>query len=170
MAVPTNKEELQKAITENFSKLIKELSTIPYEMTTTQELDGHSKNTLMSINNMIAYLLGWGELILKWNIKKDNKEVVDFPETGYKWNELGKLAQKFDEDYKDEDFNSLTEKLNKTIQQILQLIESKSNQELYEVSWYEKWTLGRMIQFNTSSPYTNARGRIRKWKKEKGIS
>ena len=53
---------------------------------------------------------------------------------------------------------------------ILQLIESKSNQELYEVSWYEKWTLGRMIQFNTSSPYTNARGRIRKWKKEKGIS
>ena len=105
-----------------------------------------------------------------YNVAFRNKEVVDFPETGYKWNELGKLAQKFYEDYKDEDFNSLTEKLNKTIQQILQLIESKSNQELYEVSWYEKWTLGRMIQFNTSSPYINARGRIRKWKKEKGIS
>ncbi|WP_367211305.1 ClbS/DfsB family four-helix bundle protein [Sphingobacterium sp. R2] len=26
-----------------------------------------------------------------------------------------------------------------------------------------------MIQFNTSSPYTDARGRIRKWKKERNI-
>ncbi|WP_255412711.1 ClbS/DfsB family four-helix bundle protein [Elizabethkingia sp. YR214] len=25
------------------------------------------------------------------------------------------------------------------------------------------------IQFNTASPYTNARGRIRKWKKEKNL-
>lgn len=169
MAVPGNKEELLKAIRENFSKLNKELSTIPYEMTTVQELQGHSKNTLMSINNLVAYLLGWGELVLNWNRKKENREFVDFPETGYKWNELGKLAQKFYEDYKNDDFNLLIEKLNKTIKQILELIENKSNSELYEVSWYEKWTLGRMIQFNTSSPYTNARARIRKWKKEKGI-
>ena len=169
MAVPTNKEELQIAITQNFSKLNVELSTIPYEMTTAQELEGHSKKTLMSINNLVSYLVGWGELVLKWNIEKDNREVVDFPETGYKWNELGKLAHKFYEDYKDDDFNILTEKLNKTVEQILELIDDKSNKELYEVSWYKKWTLGRMIQFNTSSPYTNARGRIRKWKKEKGI-
>lgn len=169
MAVPTNKEELQKAITENFSKLSKELSTIPYEMTGYKELAGHSKGALMSINNLVAYLVGWGELVLNWNKKKDNREVVDFPETGFKWNALGKLAQKFYEDYKDDDFYILTEKLNKTFEQILKLIENKSNQELYEVSWYEKWTLGRMIQFNTASPYTNAKGRIRKWKKEKNI-
>lgn len=166
MAVPTNKEELQKAITENFSKLSNELSTIPYEMTSAQELDGHSKNTLMSINNLLSYLIGWGELVLKWNIKKDNNEVVDFPETGYKWNELGKLAQKFYKDYQDDDFIVLQEKLDKTVHEILAVIKNKSNKELYEVSWYEKWTLGRMIQFNTASPYSNARGRIRKWKKE----
>ncbi|MFQ1064874.1 ClbS/DfsB family four-helix bundle protein [Bordetella trematum] len=28
---------------------------------------------------------------------------------------------------------------------------------------------GRMIQFNTSSPYANARVRLRKWKKANGI-
>ena len=27
-----------------------------------------------------------------------------------------------------------------------------NNDELYQKTWYEKWTLGRMIQFNTSSP------------------
>lgn len=109
-------------------------------------------------------------MVLKWNRKKDNNETVDFPETGYKWNELGKLAQKFYEDYNEDDFIRLNKKLEITVQQILDLIEHKSNEQLYEVPWYDKWTLGRMIQFNTSSPYTNARGRIRKWKKEQNIT
>ncbi|SDK40013.1 Protein of unknown function [Pedobacter sp. ok626] len=51
-----------------------------------------SYSSLMSINNLLAYLIGWGELVLKWNRKKDNNEPVDFPDTGYQWNELGKLV------------------------------------------------------------------------------
>ena len=49
----------------------------------------------MSVSDLVAYLIGWGELVLKWNEKKEKREKVDFPETGYKWNELGKLAKKF---------------------------------------------------------------------------
>ncbi|MDN5098344.1 ClbS/DfsB family four-helix bundle protein [Aliarcobacter butzleri] len=169
MAVPVNKEELILAINTNYKKLKKELENIPIELTTLKDLEGHSKGTLMSINNLLSYLLGWQELVLKWNIKKQNKEEVDFPETGYKWNQLGKLAQKFYDDYKNDDFNTLIFKLDKKVEEILKLIENKSNKELYEVSWYEKWTLGRMIQFNTSSPYANAKARIRKWKKEHNI-
>ncbi|MBF7070618.1 ClbS/DfsB family four-helix bundle protein [Aliarcobacter butzleri] len=169
MAVPVNKKELILAINTNYKKLKKELENIPIELTTLKDLEGHSKGTLMSINNLLSYLLGWQELVLKWNIKKQNKEKVDFPETGYKWNQLGKLAQKFYEDYKNDDFNTLLFKLDKRVEEILKLIENKSNKELYEVSWYEKWTLGRMIQFNTSSPYANAKARIRKWKKELNI-
>lgn len=166
MAVPANKQELQIAIETNYSKLKKELSDIPVELTSIPNLEGHAKNTMMSINNLVSYLIGWGELVLKWNIKKDNNETVDFPETGYKWNELGKLAQRFYKDYEKDDFITLCDKLDNTVFTILTLIEQKSNTELYNVEWYEKWTLGRMIQFNTASPYNNARGRIRKWKKE----
>ncbi|MFW2611494.1 ClbS/DfsB family four-helix bundle protein [Aliarcobacter butzleri] len=169
MAVPVNKKELILAINTNYIKLKKELENIPIELTTLKDLEGHSKGTLMSINNLLSYLLGWQELVLKWNLKKQNKEEVDFPETGYKWNQLGKLAQKFYEDYKNDDFNTLIFKLDKRVEEILKLIENKSNEELYEVSWYEKWTLGRMIQFNTSSPYANANARIRKWKKSHNI-
>ncbi|WP_418184611.1 ClbS/DfsB family four-helix bundle protein [Aliarcobacter vitoriensis] len=165
MAVPTNKEELLNTINKNYNKLKKELENIPLELTTKKVLEGHSKGTFMSINNLLSYLLGWQELVLKWNIKKDNNEKVDFPETGYKWNQLGKLAQKFYEDYKEDDFNTLKEKLDKKVEDILTLIENKSNKELYEVAWYEKWTLGRMIQFNTSSPYLNAQVRLRKFKR-----
>lgn len=168
MAVPTNKEELLKAIETNYEKLKNELATVSYDMSTLKNLEGHAKGTTMSINNLLSYLIGWGKLVLKWNDKKERNEPVDFPETGYKWNELGKLAQKFYQEYKDDDFVTLKIKLDETVYQILDLIHRKSNQELYEVNWYEKWTFGRMIQFNTASPYTNARGRIRKWKKLQG--
>lgn len=166
MAVPANKQELQNAIRINYEKLKKELETIPVALTTIANLEGHVKDSKMSINNLVSYLVGWGELVLKWNIKKDNNEIVDFPETGFKWNELGKLAQKFYTDYENDDFQTLCNKLDNTVSKILSLIEQKSNAELYETEWYTKWPLGRMIQFNTSSPYTNAKGRIRKWKKE----
>ncbi|HRB71148.1 MAG TPA: ClbS/DfsB family four-helix bundle protein [Flavobacterium sp.] len=170
MAVPTDKTALINAIQINYGKLKKELITIPVELAVIIELEGHAKGTQMSVHNLVAYLVGWGELVLKWNRKKDIGELVDFPETGYKWNELGKLAQKFYSDYEQDDWNTLLLKLDQTVDQILILIESKTNAVLYEQSWYEKWTLGRMIQFNTASPYTNARGRIRKWKKERKLT
>ncbi|WGQ11558.1 ClbS/DfsB family four-helix bundle protein [Pedobacter gandavensis] len=169
MAVPTNKVELQTAIRINYDKLSNELLSIPKELADLKELEGHSKGTLMSINNLLAYLVGWGQLVLEWNRKKDNHEQVDFPESGFKWNELGKLAQKFYIDYQDYDYDTMLLRLDEVVKTILVLIESKSNEKLYEMTWYDKWTLGRMIQFNTASPYVNARGRIRKWKKERGL-
>lgn len=169
MAVPKNKAELEVAIISTYGKLHKELLMIPSDLTHLKTINGHAKDTHMSVENLISYLIGWGELVLKWIDKKERNEPVDFPETGFKWNELGKLAQKFYIDYEDLNYDLLCNKLDETVNQILEIIKSKSNYELYEVSWYEKWTLGRMIQFNTASPYTNARGRIRKWKKENGL-
>lgn len=167
MAIPTTKDELLQAIRTNYSKLVCELSDIPVDQTNLLILQGHAKGTVMSINNLISYLIGWGELVLKWNKKSEDDKEVDFPETGFKWNELGKLAQKFYQDYADLDFTTLCAKLDQTVLTIVELLEQKTNMQLYGVNWYEKWTLGRMIQFNTASPYQNAVGRIRKWKKEK---
>ncbi len=170
MTIPKNKDELLIAIADNYKKLTTELSTIPINQTEKKELEGHAKNTLMSINNLMAYLVGWGQLVLKWNDKKSRGLDVDFPETGFKWNELGKLAQKFYKDYEKDDFKTLNTKLDKTTREILELIESKTNNELYQTAWYDKWTLGKMIQLNTSSPFKNAKDRIRKWKKTKQLN
>ena len=79
MAMSANKEELIYAITVNYEKLKNEVSSIPNYLTIVNELEGHSKDTIISINNLLAYLVGWGELVLKWNwgtimeyIKKTN--------------------------------------------------------------------------------------------------
>ncbi|WP_243233589.1 ClbS/DfsB family four-helix bundle protein [Microbacterium sp. CIAB417] len=46
---------------------------------------------------------------------------------------------------------------------IVELVERHTDEELYGAGWYGKWTMGRMISLNTSSPYANARTRIRGW-------
>lgn len=167
MSIPQDKETLINTLVVNYQKLQTELKSIPSEFTHVKELEGHAKNTQMSIHNLVAYLLGWGELVLKWDDQKSKGMEVDFPETGFKWNQLGHLAQKFYKDYEKLDFATLLSQLDGNQKQILELIDRKTNAELYETAWYDRYTLGRMIQLNTASPYKNAMNRIRKWKKKR---
>lgn len=165
MAVPQHKDELISAIQYTYSKLKQDLDTIPPELTNDKTLDGHAKGTSMSICNLVSYLIGWGELVLKWHKQKALGNAVDFPETGYKWNALGQLAQKFYSDYEHLDYEALLTRLDSVVTEILDLIDNTKNEDLYHKPWYDKWTQGKMIQLNTSSPYKNARSRVRKWKR-----
>jgi hypothetical protein len=166
MPIPKSKEELIKEINESFEKLQKELVTIPDELSGKMEIQGHSKNSLISLHNLLAYLIGWGQLVLKWQDLKTKEIDCEFPEKGFKWNELGVLAQKFYTDFENEDYHVLQLKLTNTVNELLGLIENTSNNELYEMPWYKSYTFGRMIQLNTSSPYKNARLKIRKWRND----
>lgn len=166
MAVPQNKDELLKAINGNFDKLRRELADVPDSVARNKGLEGHAKGTMMSVSDLVAYLVGWNELVLKWLDRDETGQPIDFPETGFKWNELGRLAQKFYHDYEAVPYPQLVERLDAAKGRIVTLVEARSNDELYGRPWYEKWTMGRMIQFNTSSPYDNARGRLRRWKRE----
>ncbi|MBO8135634.1 MULTISPECIES: ClbS/DfsB family four-helix bundle protein [Dickeya] len=169
MGVPQTKSDLLSAIDKNFNKLIGYLSAIPPELTSDKSMDGHAKGTEMSVCDLVAYLLGWNTLVVKWITDDARGQPVDFPETGYKWNQLGLLAQKFYMDYKELNYPSLINNLQSAKDEIVKLIDERTNEELYGKSWYGKWTMGRMISFNTSSPYANANGRLRQWAKNNHI-
>lgn len=163
MSIPQNKDELLSAIDKTFSKLFEDLKTVPADITNLPKMEGHAKGTEMSVSDLAAYLIGWNVLVLKW-LDHDKKGLpIDFPETGFKWNELGKLANKFYDDYKNVPFPNLLQQLETAKDKIVKEIASRSNESLYEKEWCGKWTMGRMIQLNTSSPYSNARNRLRKW-------
>ncbi|MCX5571313.1 MULTISPECIES: ClbS/DfsB family four-helix bundle protein [Kaistia] len=170
MAVPDGKDALLEAIDDAYARLMRELATIPADRTGEKTLDGHAKGTRMSVRDLVAYLTGWNELVLKWHTRRDAGEPVDFPETGYKWNQLGALAQKFYADYDGLSFEQLLQRLAQAKDRLVALIERHDDAALYGTPWYESYTMGRMIQFNTSSPYANARGRLRTWKKANGIA
>ncbi|PIE56236.1 MAG: hypothetical protein CSA34_04945 [Desulfobulbus propionicus] len=169
MAVPANKAELREAIQKNYEKLREDLGTIPPALTEKREMEGHVKGTRMSVCDLVAYLVGWGNLVLKWHTVFSGGKMPDLPETGFKMNEMGRLAQKFYKDYENDNYESLLKQYDEVVAKILALVDSLDNAYLYETEWYKKYPFGRMIQFNTSSPYANARSRVRQWKRSKGI-
>lgn len=169
MAIPATKAELISDIQSTFNKLMQDLEDIPAEITKDKTLPGHVKDTTISVCDLLAYLVGWGNLVLKWHRISSQGKMPDLYDTGYGMNQLGELAQKFYRDYQDDDFQTLQNKLDQTVVEILSMVEGMDNKDLYEVPWHGKYPFGRMVQFNTSSPYKNARGRIRKWKKENGL-
>ncbi len=162
-SIPKNKEELYHAISEAYEKLIVDYSKIPEENTRSLNVEGNTKNTPISVCDTLSYLIGWGKLVLKWHDRKSNALAVDFPDTGFKWNELGKLAQHFHTRGKEKSYAELLLEYKSTVDEILILVDSLNEQELYGNDWYKKYTLGRMIQFNTSSPMKNVRTKIRKF-------
>lgn len=170
MSVPQTKVELLLAIDKNFNKLISYLDAIPIETTSERSMDGHAKGTKMSVSDLVSYLLGWNSLVVKW-ITSDAKGLpIDFPDTGYKWNQLGLLAQKFYSDYSELNYDSLIAELRAVKNEIVALIDERTDDILYGKPWYTKWTMGRMISFNTSSPYANANGRLKKWARNNNIN
>jgi len=88
LSVPQNKDELLKAIETTFSKLLADLKAVPESEAFALSMDGHAKSTQMSVANLVAYLIGWNELVLKWLDHDRAGQHTDFPETGFKWNEL----------------------------------------------------------------------------------
>ncbi|KKB84913.1 hypothetical protein VW29_08790 [Devosia limi DSM 17137] len=165
MAVPQTRSELLAAIEANYAKLTKDLAEVPTETAGAKTLAGHKQDTMMSVHDLVAYLIGWNELVLKWHERRAAGEVVSFPEAGFKWNQLGDLAQKFYADYADLSWPALLARFEAAKSRIIALVEGYDNDQLYGTPWYEKYTMGRMIQFNTSSPYANARARLRAWQK-----
>ena len=169
MPIPKNKGELREAINIEFSKLFIEFESIPMDVVKENALEGHKKETLMSIHNLASYLLGWGKLVLTWIESSQKNLDIIFPHVDYNWNQLGDLALKFYKDFEKVDFIDLLKALEVNKIEILKVVEDLKESELYDMEFYKHYPLGRMIQLNTSSPYKNARLRIRKWKKAKGL-
>jgi hypothetical protein len=168
MAIPNSKQELLEAMTTTYAKLAQELARVPPALARDPVLEGQVKGTRMSVCDLLAYLVGWNELVLHWHAQlRDGKRIEDiaFPAEGFTWNALGKMAQRFYADYAELSMDDLRQRLEQAKDQLLALVDAHDDAQLYGQPWYTHYTMGRMIQFNTASPYANACTRLRAWRK-----
>ncbi|POH59585.1 hypothetical protein C3B59_16935 [Cryobacterium zongtaii] len=163
MAVPTSKADLVAAIGTTFAQLEADLDRVPPSLVYDQVLPGHAKGTMMSPAELVSYLIGWNEQVATWHARRAAGLPDELPAAGITWNELGLLAQRYYDAYRDETWDELRAHLVGAKDNLLALIENYTDAELYGRRWYGKWTMGRMISLNSSSPYVNARGRLRAW-------
>ena len=164
MPLPINKRELLKALQAAYSKLVEEAAEVPSELERDPGVDAG-----ISPCDLIAYQIGWGRLLLSWDDIETQGEIVEMPAPGFKWNQLGSLANSFYNEQRDQTLEQLLAKFDALVAQIRLFIESNSEDTLFGVGkrhWAgQKWPLAKWIQVNTVAPYGSARTKLRKWKK-----
>ena len=164
-----SKEELKNEIKKTFAKYISEFDNIPEELKDKRvdEVDRTPAENL-------AYQVGWTALVLKWEEDEKKGLEVKTPSDKFKWNELGKLYEWFNETYSDLSLEELKNILDENINKILELIDSMTEEELFRPhmrKWADGatktavWEVYKFIHVNTVAPFKTFRTKIRKWKK-----
>lgn len=121
---------------------------------------------------IIAYQLGWMDLIRGWDKDElDGKEVIT-PAPGYKWNQMGGLYQGFYDKYQGESISRLSEMFQASVSSLLEWLEGFSEDELFKPggrkwasSTPSNWPIWKWVHINTVAPFKSFRSKIRKWKK-----
>lgn len=165
-----SKKEIKEEIKMSYEKYIKEFDEIPEDLKDKR----HDEVDRTPAENL-AYQVGWTTLLLKW--KQDEKKglIVKTPSDKFKWNELGKLYDWFNDNYARLSLKELKEILDNNINCIYEMIDSLSEDELFkphmkkwadDVTKTAAWEVYKFIHVNTVALFTIFRTKIRKWKKQ----
>lgn len=158
-----SKQELIDEILKRGKLFIDEFSEIP-EADKNKLIEGVDRTPAQ----MIAYQLGWLNLILDWEHKEQNGITVVTPHPDYKWNNLGGLYSDFYKQYEHLSLEELCSKFQKLEDQIIQLVEKLTDTELFEPGgrkWASStpanWAIWKWIHINTVAPFKTFRTKIR---------
>lgn len=162
-----NKQELIVEISKRAKLFIDEFSLISEE--DKNKLVGDVDRTPAQ---MIAYQLGWFNLLLDWEKQEQQGFIVITPHVDYKWNNLGGLYEMFYRQYENYSLQELRSTFEETVGKIIKLTEGYTEVELFQSGgrrWASStpanWPIWKWIHINTVAPFKSFRTKIRKWKK-----
>ncbi|MEY8352996.1 ClbS/DfsB family four-helix bundle protein [Lachnospiraceae bacterium 54-53] len=162
-----NKQDLTEEISKRAKLFIDEFSDIS-ETDKDKLIDGVDRTPAQ----MIAYQLGWLNLILFWEQQEQKGITAVTPHPDYKWNNLGGLYESFYKQYEHHSLQELCGMFQETEQLVKQLLEKYTDTELFQPGgrkWASStpanWPIWKWIHINTVAPFKTFRAKIRKWKK-----
>lgn len=164
MPRPKTKDELLELSQKNYVLLNELVDSYSAEEQTAE----FPKGTLnRNIRDVLAHLHHWHLMLLDWYEIGMKGEKPVMPAEGYTWKTVPELNRVIREKYKNVALNEVRAKLNQSYQQVQKIIETHSNEELFEKKRY-KWTgstsLGSYLVSATSSHYDWAYKLIKKVK------
>jgi hypothetical protein len=121
---------------------------------------------------MIAYQLGWLDLIMGWDKDEAEGKQVVTPCEGYKWNNLGGLYQSFYEKFSSYSLAELQGLFKERIITFVQWLDGITEEDVFTAgsrkwasSTPSNWPVWKWVHINTVAPFKSFRSKIRKWKK-----
>ncbi len=163
-----SKDDLIQQIKKTAEQFISEFNSIN-ESDKDKMVDGVDRTPAQ----MLAYQLGWLNLIMGWDRDElANKEVI-MPHPNYKWNNLGGMYDEFYKQYENLSLSELKSQFDVLLYEFLNWVDGFSNDDLFgqnirkwASSTPSKWPIWKWIHMNTVSPFGSFRSKIRKWKKQ----
>lgn len=165
MPRPKNKEELIHYSQKNFQMLKAFLSNYSEEDQMTEFPEGTRDR---NIRDVLAHLHHWHCMMQEWYTIGMSGDRPAMPAQGYTWKTTAELNRRIREQYQDYHLKDINDLLNQSFENLQEIIQSHSNEELFEKKRY-KWTgttsLGAYLVSATSSHYDWALKLIKKAKK-----
>ncbi|MEM9364186.1 MAG: ClbS/DfsB family four-helix bundle protein [Bacteroidota bacterium] len=166
MPRPKTKDELLILSQKNYDKLNDYIDNYTLE----EQLAEFNLGTMnRNIRDVLAHLHHWHLMMLDWHKVGMTGAKPDIPAKGYTWKTTPDLNKWIWEKYRKTDLKEVREMLGNSFKMVRKVIESCSNEELFEKKRY-KWTgttsLGSYFISATSSHYDWALKLIRKGKKK----
>lgn len=135
-----------------------------------QNLDQHQLTTQLvtsrwTAKDVLAHLSEWEQMALGWQQTAQRGQQPALPAEGYNWRQLPELNQAIYLKYKDASLKSVLERFQQSYQEILALIQSLSDNELFEpghFAWTKQNNLATYLISATSSHYNWANTRIKR--------
>ena len=170
MTRPKSKAELLDAADKQFEKLLTLIASMSEAETSAtlyygQGFVGKEAHWARDKNlrDVLVHLYEWHQLLLNWVAANQNGEGKPFLPAPYNWKTYGQMNVEFWRKHQDTSYEESMRLLRKSHQQVMELIDSLSNQELFEKKYFD-WTgtttLGSYCVSATSSHYAWATKKI----------
>lgn len=160
MPRPTSKTDLLLAIEKEWGALQAVLDPLSPGAMTEPGIVGE-----WSVKDMLAHLLTWQRMVLRWYREGEQGLTPQLPAPGYKWNQIPQLNQQIYEHHRDRPLDDVVVHFHTSHGEMLALIEALSDEVLFtrgHLPWANNNTLGSYITSATSSHYSWAKQEIRK--------
>lgn len=166
MARPTSKKDLLEVAEEKFTKLFALVDSFDEEAKRAEYPFDNNRDK--NIRDILAHLYHWHSMVLKWYDVGMKGEKPDIPAKGYNWRTTPALNREIWKMYQETSFEESEVFLKGSHKKVMEVIESHSNEELFEKKRY-KWTgnnaMGAYFASATSSHYDWAMKHLKRYKK-----
>ena len=130
-----------------------------------QQTDFPSGTLNRNVRDVFGHLHHWHKLLLGWHFTGMKGEQPLMPAPGFSWKQTPELNRKIQLDYSSTPLSEIRALLDKSHQQVQELIDQHSEEELFEkkrFAWAGSTSLGAYFISNTSSHYDWAYRLLRK--------
>lgn len=123
-----------------------------------------------NLRDVLIHLYEWHQLLLNWVAANQQGQNQPFLPAPYNWRTYGEMNKQFVEKHQGTSLSEAKELLQKSHEQVMEMIQSFTNEELFAkgaLPWTGTMTLGSYCVSATSSHYDWASKKIKQYKKSK---